>query len=51
MIASTSKATASHGDPRFLADQIEPESKTDYDCQRTHWWPNKGGKEWMQYVV
>ncbi|NQU21633.1 MAG: glycoside hydrolase family 127 protein [Candidatus Nealsonbacteria bacterium] len=48
-IASTSRATASHGNVAALKDQREPRSSGDHANQFLHWWPNMGKKEWVEY--
>jgi DUF1680 family protein/alpha-L-arabinofuranosidase len=50
-LARSAKASASFGgDLDALSDQAEPKSSIDHDHPYCHWWPKKGGDEWIQYA-
>jgi hypothetical protein len=36
-------------DPAALCDQDPPRSSADRGVARLHWWPRRGGVEWVQY--
>jgi hypothetical protein len=49
-ILTNAKITASNGkNPQIVADGLEPENSNDSDIPRFHWWPSKGGSEWIQF--
>jgi hypothetical protein len=51
-IASTSRVTLSHPgtNPKAINDQLEPNGfSDDSEVGFFHWWPRKGGSEWVQY--
>ena len=54
-LASTSKVTASHKNPRdslsALNDTKEPESSNDHEVPRFTWWNHLGTSEWIQYEL
>jgi DUF1680 family protein len=49
-LASRAGVKVSFGrNARAVNDQLEPASSIDQDVPNYHWWPHKGGTEWIQY--
>jgi len=52
-VASRAKVTASPAgrDPLAVHDQNEPRSSRDPTDSFFHWWPEKGGTQWIEYEL